>query len=89
MDSNIEVQENLHSYTKYWDISISFADRMFFVILKEGAFGGKDYVINYLTSNGFNLQTHGIYTRFKNRKGEFISQSEFDNENNHGLRVEM
>lgn len=89
MDSNIEVHEHLHTYIRYWDVSISFTDRIFFVVVKEGKFSGRDYVVDYLTNNGFNHQSHGIYTRFKNRKGDFVSQDIFDGENNHGVREEM
>ena len=89
MDTNIEVHEHLHSYVRYWDVSISFADRIFFVVLRESPFNGKSNVVTYLLTNGFNLQKNGIYTRFKNRSGKFISQDNFDGENNHGTREEM
>lgn len=89
MDSNIKVYEHLHSYVKYWDVSVSFADRILFVTLKEYPFSGKTNVVSYLLSNGFNRQSCGIYTRFKNRLGKFISQDVFDNENVSGIREEM
>ena len=89
MDTNIGVHEHLHSYIKYMDVSISFADRIFFATVKQQGFSGKDYVIEYLESNGFAHQSNGIYARFKNRAGEFISQKEFDSENNYRTREEM
>ena len=89
MDSNIQVHEHLHSYIKYLDVSISFADRLFFVTVKQQGFSGKDYVKDYLETNGFTHQSNGIYARFKNRAGEYISQQSFDNENNYRTREDM
>jgi hypothetical protein len=89
MDSNIQVHEHLHSHIKYWDVSISFADRIFFVIVKQEGFTGKDYVMDYLERNGFVHQSSGVYVRFKNRAGRFITQKEFDNENNYRTREDM
>jgi hypothetical protein len=89
MDSNIQVYEHLHSYVKYWDVSISFADRILFVTVKSQGFSGKDYVLNYLERNGFVHQSSGVYARFKNRAGDFISQDLFDNENNYRTREDM
>jgi hypothetical protein len=89
MDSNIKVYEHLYSHIKYWDVSFSFADRIILVTLKEYPFSGKTNVVSYLLKNGFNQQPCGIYTRFKNRLGHFISQDVFDNENTSGLREEM
>lgn len=89
MDTNIAVHDHLHSYVRYWDVSISFTDRIFFVVLRESPFNGKSNVVDYLLINGFNSQKNGIYTRFKNRLGDFISQNDFDGENSYGLREEM
>jgi|694.fasta_scaffold71162_10 hypothetical protein len=89
MDSNIQVHEHLHSYIKFSDVSISFADRLFFVTVKQQGFSGKDYVKDYLETNGFTHQSNGIYARFKNRAGEYISQQSFDNENNYRIREDM
>ena len=89
MDSNIQVYEHLHTYIKFLDVSISFADRILFTTVKQEGFSGKDYVINYLETNGFVHQGNSIYARFKNRAGEFISQQSFDNENNYRTREDM
>jgi hypothetical protein len=70
-------------------VSISFADRILFVTIKQQGFTGKDYVTDYLERNGFVHQSSGIYARFKNRAGAFISQKEFDDENNYRTREEM